>query len=408
MKRHYLLTFCMFFFIGSLIAQDSLVLKLKVNKGSMQIATDDGQFKFGAGGRVFMDAAGYFDDKTDLSSGTEIRDVRLYMKATLWEKWGAKINIGFADETVALKDVYLQYNMNKNSFLRVGNLLEPFGIEQSESSKTTKFMNVSSTVEAFRLGRNLGVSYDRWAENYYWAIGLFGSDTKSSVSNQDEDFGVTSRFVISPLHSEEILHIGLSGTYRSINTITENRNYGSIENNGSVRYRSRVATHIERRRFIDATVDDAKSQFKYGIELITSKGPIALQAEYIKTKVNVDMPGSWVNYNFIEEYKANGYYAQLGWLIKGGNLKYKMKTARLAKPAPGSIELLARYNETNLNDDSANILGGEQKDITLGCTWYANHNILMKLNFTNVDLDENALNGEENFNMIQSRLQFSF
>ena len=94
--------------------------------------------------------------------------------------------------------------------------------------------------------------------------------------------------------------------------------------------------------------------------------------------------------------------------IKGGNYKYKMKSARLANPKPGSIELLARYNKTNLNDSDSNIMGGEQKDISLGCTWYVNHNVLMKLNFTNVDLDENALNGEENFNMIQTRLQFSF
>ncbi len=393
------------------MSQDIKDLKLRAENGSIQMATDDGQFKFGIGGRIFIDAAGYFDDKTDLGSGSEIRDIRLLFKATVWKNWDAKINIGFDGGAVSLKDVFLQYNINKNSFFRAGNFLEPFGIEQTESSKTIKFMNVSSTAEAFRPGRNLGVSYDRWGKSYYWALGLFGSDVNNTVSNQDEDFGITSRFVISPFHTEKILHIGLSGTYRSVNTITENvenRDYGSIKNNGSVRYRSRAATHIEGRRFIDATVEDAKSQLKYGIELITADGPVSLQAEYIKTKVNVDMPGSYASYNFIEKYKANGYYAQLAWLIKGGNYKYKMKTARLIKPGPGSLELLARYNRTNLNDEDSYIMGGEQKDFSLGCTWYVNHNVLMKLNFTNVDLDENALNGEENFNMIQTRLQFSF
>ncbi len=52
-----------------------------------------------------MDAASYFDDETDLGSGSEIRDVRFLMKATLWKKWDAKINIGFADGAVSLKDV---------------------------------------------------------------------------------------------------------------------------------------------------------------------------------------------------------------------------------------------------------------------------------------------------------------
>jgi len=399
MKKHYLLTFCLFFFAGSIIAQDTSYLKLKINKGSMQMATDDGQFKFGVGGRVYMDAAGYFDDKTDLGSGSEIRDIRLLVKATLWKKWDAKINIGFADGAVSLKDVFLQYNINKNSFVRTGHFLEPFGIEQTESSKTTKFMNASSTVEAFRPGRNLGISYERWGKSYFWAAGLFGSDTNNNTEG-DEGYSLTSRLAFSPVQANgNILHIGISGSYR---TVDENE-YGE-----TVRYKSRAATHIENRRFIDAEIEDATDQFKYGIELITSRGPVFLQAEYIKTKVHVDMQGGWYNYGYREAYEANGYYAQVGWLIKGGDYKYKMKTARLDKPEPGSVELLARYNVTDLNDDDAMINGGKQKDLTLGCTWYVNHNISMKLNFTNVDLDENALNGEENFNMIQTRLQFSF
>ncbi|WP_461631822.1 OprO/OprP family phosphate-selective porin [Labilibaculum euxinus] len=404
MKKHYLLIFCLLLVSGRLFSQDVNDLKLRVEKGSIQMATDDGQFKFGIGGRIFMDAAAYFDDKTDLGSGSEIRDARLLFKATVWKNWNAKINIGFDGGNASLKDVFLQYNINTNSFFRAGHFLEPFGIEQTESSKTIKFMNFSSTVEAFRPGRNLGVSYDRWGKNYYWALGLFGSDT-DNWSEGDEGFGLTSRFVFAPINEDgTIFHIGISGSYRS----TDEDEYLGRGYNKTVKYKSRGATHIERRSFIDAEIEHAKDQFKYGIELITSGGPVVLQAEYIKTKVNIDMPESWGNYNFIEEYKANGYYAQLGWLIKGGNYKYNMKSARLAKPEPGSLELLARVNETDLNDEHAFIRGGKQKDISLGCTWYVNHNVLMKLNFTNVDLDENALNGEENFNMIQTRLQFSF
>jgi phosphate-selective porin OprO/OprP len=407
MIKYYFLTFCFLLVTAGLFSQDSNELKLRVEKGSIQMATDDGQFKFGMGGRVFMDAAGYFDDKTDLGSGSEIRDVRLLMTASLWGKWDAKINIGFDGGAVSLKDVFLQYNINKNSFFRAGHFLEPFGIEQTESSKTIKFMHVSSTVEAFRPGRNLGVSYDRWGNNYYWALGLFGSDVNNTVSNQDEDFGMTSRLVVSPFHKENIMHFGLSGTYRSVNPITtsvENRYYNTSTEKGSVRYRSRAATHIDGRRFIDATVDNAESQFKYGIEMIAASGSVSIQGEVIKAKVNYDSGSSY----YSDEYTTNGLYVQMGFLLKGGSYKYNMKSARLAKPSPGSIELLARYNETDLNDDDTEIMGGKQKDISLGCTWYVNHNVLMKLNFTNVDLDENALNGEENFNMIQTRLQFSF
>ena len=398
MKKHYLLAFCCLLLSGSLLAQESPNLKLKVNKGSVQMATDDGQFKFGVGGRIFMDAAGYFDDETDLSSGSEIRDIRLLLKATVWKNWDAKINVAFSDGAVSLKDVFLQYNINKNSFVRAGHFLEPFGIEQTESSKTTRFMHVASTIEAFRPGRNLGISYDTWGKKHYLGVGLFGSDTNNTTEG-DEGYSLTSRLAIAPFHSNgNVLHLGVSGIYRTANAAGFDED--GDENPKSIRYRSRAATHIERRRFIDAKVGNAESQVKVGLELIASSGPVSIQGEYIKAKVN--------RKSDFEDYEADGWYAQLGWLVKGGNYKYKMKSARLAKPGPGSVELLARINETDLNDMDALIMGGKQKDYTIGCTWYVNHNILMKFNFTNVDLDENALNGEENFNMIQTRLQFSF
>jgi len=379
-------------------AQEKSEVSIKIKKGSIAFVTDDGNFKFGFGGRVYMDAAGYFDDKTDLGSGSEMRDIRLLMKATLWKNWDAKINVGFADGTVSLKDVFLVYKPNKNSFVRAGHFLEPFGIEQTESSKTTKFMHVASTVEAFRPGRNFGVSYATWGKKYFWEAGLFGSDANNKTEG-DEGYSLTSRLAFAPVQTDNSLfHLGVSGVYRTADAAGFDDN--GIEQSKSIRYRSRAATHIERRRFIDATVGDAENQVKLGFEMITASGPISLQGEYIDASVSRKSGN--------EDYHSKGWYAQFGWLIKGGDYKYKMKSARLAKPGPGSVELLARYNETDLNDSDASIMGGKQKDLTLGCTWFVNHNVLIKFNFTNVDLDEYSLNGEENFNMIQTRLQFSF
>ncbi|MRT94691.1 OprO/OprP family phosphate-selective porin [Ancylomarina sp. 16SWW S1-10-2] len=380
------------------IAQEKTEISTKIKNGSVSFATKDGSLEFGFGGRVYMDAAAYFDDETDLGSGSEMRDIRMLMKASLWKKWDAKINVSFAGGAVSLKDVFLLYKINKNSFLRAGYFYEPFGVEQTESSKTIKFMHVSSTIEAFRPGRNLGVSYATWGNKYFWEAGLFGSDPNNKTEG-DEGYSLTSRFVFAPVQTDGgLFHIGMSGIYRTADAAGFNED-GS-EKMKSIRYRSRAATHIEGRRFIDANVGAVENQMKLGFEMIAARGPVSLQGEYIDASV-FRKSGN-------EDYHSKGWYAQLGYLIKGGNYKYKIKSARLAKPGPGSVELLARYNETDLNDPEAAIMGGKQKDLSFGCTWFVNHNILMKFNFTNIDLDEYALNGEENFNMIQTRLQFAF
>lgn len=398
MKRLSILIVGLFALVGVSMAQEMSQMKVKLNKGSINLISEDGAFKFTFGGRVFMDAATYFDDKTDLASGSEFRDLRMLMRATLWKNWDAKINIGFASGAVSLKDVYLQYNIDKNSYVRGGYYLEPFGIEQTESSKTPKFLNVSSTVEAFRPGRNMGITYGRWGNQYKIVAGLFGGDA-TNKSNGDESIGLISRFAFSPVHTKgKIAHMGVSGTFRSA---------GETENKGAFvkefRYRSRPATHIEKRRFIDAKIENANHELKYGADAIFALGSWSIQSEYIQTKVNFENQAGAK-----KDYMAHGWYAQLGFLLKGRDYQYKMKSARLTKPSSGSLELMFRINQTDLNDKSVAILGGKQTDYSVGCTWYINHNILAKLNFTNVDLDEYALNGEENFNMIQTRLQFSF
>ncbi|MGQ1910467.1 OprO/OprP family phosphate-selective porin [Marinifilum sp. RC60d5] len=397
MRSYFLIGFFLCFITGSLFSQEPNHLKFKVNKGAPQFASENEQFKFGLGGRVYLDAAAYFDDKTDLGSGSEMRDARICFKAEVLKKWNAKINVGFAGGEVSLKDIYLQYNISTNSYVRGGNLLEPFGIEQTESSKTTKFMHVASTVEAFRPGRNLGVSYVNWGKKRYWEIGLFGSDINNTTEG-DEGYGLTSRFAYALLNSNAIFHLGASGTYRT----ADSNGFADdgTENAKSIRYRSRAATHIERRRFIDAEIENAESQFKLGLEMIAAKGPISLQGEYMEASVNRKL----LNGNF----SAHGWYAQFGFLLKGGDYKYKIKSARLSKPNPKSLEFLIRYNKTDLNNSNIGIMGGKQQDVSLGFTWYVNYNVLMKFNFSNVDLDENALNEKENFNMIQTRLQFSF
>ena len=382
-------------------AQETATILPDVKKGSIQWISKDKQFKYSVGGRVYFDAAAYFDDETDLGSGSELRDVRLSFKATVWKNWNAKINLGFAGGKVSPKDIYLQYNINQNSFLRSGYFFEPFGLERTESSKSIKYLEVNSTTEAFAPGRNLGVEYARWGEKWYWEAGLFGDSDVNNKEGGDEGYGITSRFVWVPMKEQgKILHFGMAGTYRTADAALEE----GEQINQNIVYKAHAATHVEGRRFINADIDLAEDQFKYGFEFLCAYESLSLQGEYMGAHVGrKQLVGANIN-----SYEARGWYAQMGWLLIGDQYNYKLKSARLAAPKPGSLELIVRYNETDLNDSKALVWGGKQTDFSLGGIYAFNSNIGVKLNYTHVTLDENALNGKERFGMIQARLQMAF
>jgi phosphate-selective porin OprO/OprP len=75
-------------------------------------------------------------------------------------------------------------------------------------------------------------------------------------------------------------------------------------------------------------------------------------------------------------------------------------------PAPGSWEILIRYDGINLND--AGIYGGCFSDVSLGTNYFINKFIAVKFNYTRLMPGKTAIGGDDGFNLFQARMQFSF
>ena len=91
-------------------------------------------------GRILMDGALYFDGNEDLTpdeskfvDGVAIPDVRLGLKAT-YGKWKAKVDIGFSNGKVGMKDIYFEYDLNKSNLFRLGYFVPQFGLNSTTSS----------------------------------------------------------------------------------------------------------------------------------------------------------------------------------------------------------------------------------------------------------------------------------
>ena len=74
-------------------------------------------------GRILMDAGVMHstDDALDdkLNDGVAIPDVRAGLSAT-YGKWKAKVDVGYARQSLSLKDINIDYNFDKENLVRMG------------------------------------------------------------------------------------------------------------------------------------------------------------------------------------------------------------------------------------------------------------------------------------------------
>ena len=88
-------------------------------------------------GRMLMDAGVMHssdpavDDK--LNDGVAIPDVRAGLSAT-YGKWKAKVDVGYARQSVSLKDINIDYNFDKENLVRMGYFVHQYGLQSGTSS----------------------------------------------------------------------------------------------------------------------------------------------------------------------------------------------------------------------------------------------------------------------------------
>jgi len=104
------------------------------------------------------------------------------------------------------------------------------------------------------------------------------------------------------------------------------------------------------------------------------------------------------------------FYGQLSWFVTGEHKEIKdsysgFKRLRpnknFGKSTKGSWELALRYSYVDMNN--GDVLGGSQKDVTLGLNWYLNSNVRCMYNQVYANVVDKG-----NINVSQFRVQVDF
>lgn len=349
-------------------------------------------------GRILMDAAFLNSSNKAVDEqcvdGVNVPDIRIGMKVS-YGKWEGKADIGYARGSVSPKDIFIQYNFNKENFLRGGYFVHQFGYQSSTSSSFKVSMEEPETHSAFGVGgRLVGLMYEH-SDNKFMGTGSVYTDAQSfkKQTNQTgyQGTGFLTRLVYHPLIEKgNLFHVGIGLNYEL-----------AAENRSNMEFKAPYPVRVAGINAIGAKITDAKSDFKFSGELMAAKGHVGIEGQYIF--MNVDRKGDAKSYN------AWGAYGNLRFLLNN-EYEYVKNDAGIATPAPKSWELVAAYNYTDMNDAKAGFHGGKLSDWALTMNYYINKYMIWRVSGHIVRAGESDYSGfnKNTFRVIETRIQFKF
>lgn len=334
------------------------------------------------------------DDDTHFrfSNGTIVRRARFSIKATLFEKWFAELDLDFANNEVEIKDLYLGYRFNDHVNVKMGNFKVPMSIERVTSSKYLMAAERPMPVEAYADGRRLGIAGTGWGKIWWASVGIFGRsiDIVQKERNRGNDgLAIATRAAISPVNTQNMtVHIG---GYANWQKPTQ-----SGLDDRTVLFRTLPESRVDHRRFVQAEIPNVDSYLTLGYEIGFRYRKFLAYGEYIFNTVSrYAYQGS--EKIDLENAELNGWYVQASYMILGQNRTYSKEDAEFGpmetRRKGGNLEVAARVSNINMNDwhDSrAYITGGEATSYSAMLNWYPISNIALGLSYTYMDNDKYA------------------
>ncbi len=377
-------------------------VNLKLNEKGIQFETKDKNFNFRLGGRIHADASYSEDDNfvnrafatptnhVEANDGTEIRRGRLEFLGTFYKDWEFKSQVDFADNLVAIKDMFVQYNGLKVASLPLaitfGAQKQAFSRELQESSNDMMFMerSVMNALNEPTVDRAIGLNVATLNKDWTGQVGIYGDTVTANTQTDqaDEGWAINSRWTYAPINEKtKLIHLGVAGNYRDPNAHDQ-------VNDATLRY-SYETSHMSNLRPLDtnnlgAGIKKVNNIKMVGLEANGLYGPFTVGGEYTHTWLDREGAGN-SNLTF------DGWYGEASWTITGESRKYK--TGKFYKVEPtrnfsfangglGAWELATRYAEADLN--SGTIRGGQMSNLTIALNWYVNNNIRFMADYNKV------------------------
>ncbi len=383
---------------GLRIDNDSLGVRLKLNARV-----------FGDAGSIRLNDALRSAFAQDEGSDAAITQARLSLQGWVFDRGTFKLQMEFAEQ-FQIKDSWFRFNpLPYIGFVTLGNMKEPFSLDEQGSSASQTFMVNALPVLAFAPGRNIGIKahntvFDAratWAIGGFWNTGSYSSFVGAKDALSDAiGFDVTGRLTWLPAYDDDgrhLTHLGLSLSRQSFTAATQ--------------VRATPETALVSSTFADTGLFNPDTATLVALEYARVMGPWSIQGEL--------MFGDYRD-RALGNPRLTGGYAFVSHVLTGEHRLYDRSEGLFDGVIPaqnfsltnstwGAFEVALRLSALDL--DSQGLAGGRQRDLTAGLNWYLSPSTRLMFNYVHVLVNSRgnppAVDGGR-ANIWQARLQQEF
>lgn len=295
----------------------------------------------------------------------------------------------FSNATMPITDAVVAVHAPNDVLISVGNMKEPFSLDQLGSDNATLFTE-RSLADAFAPGRNFGAAIGTHGRDWTLVTAVFGGNANTGIETRG--VASTTRVTYAPIReTNEVLHLGLAGSFRSLTRRSDDLSFSS-----------RTEAFLFRQMFVDTdTIEGASGVALLGVEAAYQSGPFLFQAEYLDASVD--------RFDGRRSLRFQGGYLQGSVILNGTRTRsYKLApdygttyaifsgvvvpdADRVSRGGAGIFELGARFSAIELQD--RDVRGGIARDVTVGLNWYPDRNIRVMADYVRSRTAPSAIRG---------------
>ena len=425
--------------------------------GRPAFASADGRFTANIRSIIMLDAGKFFQSDNlgasvigrDLNEGTNFRRARIGFEGKLFDDFDYLIVYEFGgsggEDPGRLYDAAITYTALDSLHIKLGAFQPNVGLAAAASTSEIPFLERPSPAEmarniaagdsriAFQVSSNGALGRDASRESLKWmasaaltgnTISRIGGNGTATPLPFDEQTAWLGRIALSRgSRSGWQAHVGANYQW-----VVQPNDAGSTATpRYPVQIRDRPELRLDSTRLVDTGTIDGKHVGVLGLEAALSKGPVLVEAEYFRIKLDRRL----TTVQRIPDPKFSGWYVQAAWTLTGEPRAYYASEARYRAPRPathfnstvgtlGAFEIAGRYSVTDLNDREGrplsmavpgSVRGGEQQILSLGVNWYLNPVMRLMLNYQKVDIDRLNATGVQigqAYDAVAARAQLNF